>query len=130
MFKNFARSKFPEAFEKSCNPKKKLFVQDGDQSQNSKKAHIAFDEISCTVFLIPARSPDINPIENVFNVIREHLKKDAFENEIKKESFEEFSVRVKASLLQFPSDIIDKTVDSMMKRMNQIKKGKGHCIKY
>ena len=38
MFADFIHKNFKEAFEKSNNPKDKLFLQNGDPSQNSRKA--------------------------------------------------------------------------------------------
>ena len=130
VFKEFVKTHFPATFERSCNPKKKLFLQDGDPSQNSKKAKTAFEEVGCTVFPIPPRSPDINPIENVFNILRENLKQDVREKQITKETFEEFSERVRVTILNFPPTVIDDTIDTMMKRMALIKKGKGYRTKY
>ena len=121
---------FPDTFKRSANPKKKLFLQDGDPSQNSKKACIAFDAIGCSVFEIPARSPDLNPIENIFNIVREQLKEEGETKQIRKESFADFSMRIKQRIEQFPMDIINKTIGTMMKRMELVKKGKGHRTKY
>ena len=39
MFVDFIHKHFKEAFEKSNNPKAKLFLQDGDPSQNSRKVN-------------------------------------------------------------------------------------------
>ena len=39
MFANFIHKHFKEAFEKRNNPKNKLFLQDGDPSQNSRKTN-------------------------------------------------------------------------------------------
>ena len=130
LFKEFVKTQFPATFARSCNPTKKLFLQDGDPSQNSKKAKTAFEEIGCTLFPIPARSPDINPIENVFNIVRKDLKVDAIKKNINKESFEDFSERIKLGITNFPVSVIDKTIDTMMSRMHLIKKGKGYRTKY
>ena len=62
LFADFIRENFPQMFEHSANPKWKLFLQDGDPNQNSKKAHSAMDQVGCKLFSIPPRSPDINPI--------------------------------------------------------------------
>ena len=69
LFADIVKEKFPETFSKSTNCKNMLFLQDGDPSQNSAVAKSAFEFIGCKVFSIPARSPDINPIENLFNII-------------------------------------------------------------
>ena len=41
MFADFIHKHFKEAFEKSNGPKDKLFLQDGDSSQNSREANNA-----------------------------------------------------------------------------------------
>ena len=128
-FSNFVRKYFPAAFKKSANPKGMLFLKDGDPTQNSRKAKKAFDDVGCRMFSIPARSPDINPIENMFNNVRKKLREDAIEHHIEHESYEEFCNRVKTTLLNFSRDIIDSTIESLPKRMKLIMKGKGHCTK-
>ena len=81
-------------------------------------------------FRIPARSPDLNPIENVFHLMNKALKKEAIENKITKESFEDFSQRCVKMTENFPVEIINKTIDSMHKRVNLMLKSKGQRIKY
>ena len=129
-FSTFVRKHFPYAFQNSSNPKGMLFLQDGDPTQNSKKAKKAFDDVGCRMFSIPARSPDINPIENMFNIVRKSLKEDAVNQCIKHETYEESSRRVKKALLNFPKDIIDNTIESLPKRMKLILKGRGYRTKY
>ena len=121
---------FPKAFRDSINPKNELLLLDGDPVQNSKKANRAFDATGCKVFAIPARSPDLNPIENIFNRIREKLTKDAITHQIKQENFEEFSASVKRTFIEFPVEELDKTIASMQKRMKLITKNCGKRIKY
>ena len=129
-FSNFVRKYFPAAFKKSANPKSMLFLQDGDPTQNSRKAKKVFDDVGCRMFSIPARSPDINPIENMFNNVHKKLREDAIEHHIEHESYEQFCNRVKTTLLNFSRDIIDSTIESFPKPMKLIMKGKGHCTKY
>ena len=50
-----------------------MFLQDGDPSQNSKLSKQALKSIDTTKFDIPPRSPDLNPIENVFNYVKQQL---------------------------------------------------------
>ena len=57
---------FPTALDKTKNPKGKRILQDGDPAQNSKKAKRAMDIEGIKLFAIPPRSPDLNPIENLF----------------------------------------------------------------
>ena len=67
LFAEFIENNFLEIFKNSCNPTRNVFVQDGDPSQNSKAAKTALSKIGAVQFSIPPRSPDLNPIENVFN---------------------------------------------------------------
>jgi hypothetical protein len=129
-FQEFAMEHFPTAFKKSSNPKGKLFLQDGDPSQNSAKAKKAFAAVGCSIFAIPARSPDFNPIENIFNNIRAYLKEEVERKKITKENYVQFSARVKTTIEQYPLVTINKTIDSMMKRMRLTKEGKGSRTKY
>ena len=55
--KDFIEKHFKSMCENSSNPRGKLFLQDGDPSQNSKLAAEAWDSIGCRLFKIPARSP-------------------------------------------------------------------------
>ena len=55
---------FKKAFRNSAIPKAKQFLMDGCPRQNSKTAMRAIDKVDCKVFKIPARSPDLNRIEN------------------------------------------------------------------
>lgn len=82
-------------------------------------------------FSIPPRSPDMNPIENIFHLVKRKLNSDAIENNITHEGFKEFSDRVKKTMTNFPTNIIDNTtIDSMDKRISLIIKSKGQRIKY
>jgi len=75
MFVKFVEKHFPIAFRRSCKPSGvDNFLQDGDPSQNSKKAKVALAKIGATQFSIPPRSPDCNPIENFFAVIGRRLE--------------------------------------------------------
>lgn len=129
-FKSFIEEHFGAIFDKSNAPQVKRFLQDGDPSQNSKICKLALDEMGVTMFPIPPRSPDINPIENLFNNVKEKLAKDAIEMNLRKETFEEFCDRVERTLWDFDKEIIDNTILSMNKRMDLIVKGKGKRLRY
>ena len=81
-FAKFIKIYFKQTFRRSANPHGKLFLQDGDPSKNSRHAKRAMDRIGVRVFNIPPRSPDCNPIENVFNVVKQQLHQQALEREI------------------------------------------------
>ena len=90
----------------------------------------AMDDVGCRKFAIPARSPDLSPIENMFHLVRANLQKDALTREIKKETFLEFSRRVRKTIKSSPVEVLDKTIDSMPKRLAKIVSTKGERTKY
>lgn len=130
LFAEFIKEKFDDMFNSSANSRGRLFLQDGDPSQNSAVAKDAMEKVNCRVFKIPPRSPDLNPIENIFHLVGKQLKKDALEKNIAKELFLAFSNRVKRTMLNFPSEIIDRTIASMPKRIDMVIKNKGMRTKY
>ena len=108
----------------------RLFLQDGDPSQNSERVRNALRDMNVTIFNIPPRSPDLNPIENVFKLLTDTLRRDALENNIKVETFRAFRRRVISTLMAIPREIIDKIIVSMPKRIGSIIQSKGGRLKY
>ena len=129
-FANFVETHFPTAFARVDDPKCNTFLQDGDPRQNSRMAKNALANIGCQMFSIPARSPDLNPIENVFHLVRKQLASDALHREITRETYKEFCTRVKQTIENFPVNIINKTIESMPKRLKLVIAGKGNRTKY
>ncbi len=129
-FADFVREQFPTLFENSCNKKGKLFLQDGDPSQNSRKAQDAMSRVGARKFTIPARSPDLNPIENIFHNVKRQLQDEALYHKITKETYPQFCARVRTTLLNYSPEVIDKTIESMDKRIDMVIRSKGQRIKY
>ena len=77
-----------------------------------------------------ARSPDLNPIENVFNIVKKQLEDEAIQIRITNEPFEKFKERVLQCLNNVSVNIIDRTLTSMPKRIDTILKGKAIRLKY
>ena len=67
-YKEFVKEHFSNTLELSTN--NKLILEDGCLVQKSKQAQMTYDDIGCKILSIPARSPDLNPIEIVFNLVR------------------------------------------------------------
>ena len=128
--KSFIDEQFYDIFKNSANPKRKLFLQDGDPSQNNKVACEAMDSVGCRLFKIPPRYEDLTPIKNMFHLIGKQLKKDALTQNLVHESYEKFSRRAKKTVLIFPLDIINRTIESMPKQTDQVIKMKGQSTKY
>ena len=120
---------YRQHFENSSNPRAKLFLQDGDPSQNPLKGKNSIFDIGARVFSITPRSPDINPIENLFHLVKKQLNRDALEQNITQKSYRQFFGRVKEAILNFPVATIDNIIKSMDKRMNMIIKKKGQRLR-
>lgn len=82
------------------------------------------------MFRIPPRSPDINPIENLFHLVDRKLQGDAISENITKETYDQFVGRVKGTILEFPVDKVDSIIDTMSKRMAMLVEKKGQRLKY
>ena len=123
-------SSFNNAFEQSSDPKGRRFLQDGCPRQNSKAARVAFEYVNATVFKIPSRSPDLNPIENFFHMVNNKLRQQALDDRIRKETFQEFSARIRKTMIEYPVEEIDKIIETMDKRTEMVLKAKGMRIKY
>jgi len=129
-FHDFVLDHFNDAFEKSHKGNYRIFVQDGDPCQNSAKAKAAFVSINATLLSIPPRSPDLNPIENLFHLVKNDLAKQAVEQQIVHETFREFAIRVKNLMHERYNNVIDNIISSMNKRLDMIIKSKGDRTKY
>ena len=55
---------------------------DGCSLQNSKEALKALEGVGALVFKILPRSPDLNPIENVFALVTKTFRKQVIEENI------------------------------------------------
>lgn len=131
-FSDLIRRTFPNMFRRlgKTSRTQKIFVMDNDPSQTSAMAMKALRELRIDLKKIPPRSPDLNPIENLFHVVKRRLREDAKEKCINKETWDEFIIRVRSTLFDTSTDYIDKTIDSMPKRIKQIIRSKGRRIKY
>ena len=82
-----------ENFEEMVNNTGKqwrFWIQDGDPSQNSKLAKQTIIIVNSELLPIPPRSPDLNPIGNVFKQVKATLEKDAIKNNMIVESKQDF----------------------------------------
>ena len=68
----------------------RIFLQDGDPSQNAACVKRALNKMRAKMFGIPPRSPDLSPIENLFNLVRDELNEQALKYNITRETFRQF----------------------------------------
>ena len=80
-FESFIDNDFDSVFQRANNTdgRYRLWVQDEDPSQNSARAKRAMLRANAVLLSIPARSPDINRIENIFCLVSKKLRRDALE---------------------------------------------------
>ena len=131
-FAEFIKTHFNLCFGKA-GPKaygRRLFLMDNDPCQTSKKALSALVDIECDLHRIPPRSPDLNPIENVFHLVKKKLEREAIHCNITKESFDRFKERVLHCFESFDANMIDRIIDSMPKRIEKTISSKGKRINY
>ena len=127
---SFIDHHFDTMFERSGKGLNRLWLQDGDPSQNSKSACDAMDRCHAELLKIPPRSPDLNPIENIFHIVSRKLQKDAIDQSITRESYQEFCDRVRRTIYDISHQLIDKTIESMNTRIADIVRNNGERLKY
>ena len=109
---------------------KLLLVMDNDPSQRIMVAKDALQGIAAELVEIQARSPDLNPIENIFHNIKRSLREDALKRKIIREDFESFKQRVLSTLLQYDGSVIDRTIETMTLRLQRSAKSGGYRATY
>ena len=131
-FARFIGRKFPNLFEIAGKGEKDslLFLMDNDPSQTSAKANRALRSARANMHVIPARSPDLNPVENLFNMARKQINAEVKEKNISNETWTDFVSRVTRNIWSVPKDHIDKTIASMPVRVKNVIKNKGYRTNY
>ena len=102
-FSDFITCNFQSMF-KRAGKKTRRWLQDADPSQNSAKSKRAMKGVDSNLLLIPARGPDLYPIENMFNEVRVKLGDEAIQKDITKESYDQFKIRVINTINSIPTD--------------------------
>ena len=97
-----------------------MLVKDGDPSRISEAASTVLDKSGTVQFSTPPRSPDLNLIENAFNLVGEKLSSDAVKYSISKESYVKVVERTENTLLRYHIEPIDNIIKSMSKRIWQV----------
>ena len=69
-FSDFVRSDLIELF--ILKGQQKWFVMDNYPSERSKAARKAINDSGATLFEIPPRWSDLNPIENLFRIVKKN----------------------------------------------------------
>ena len=131
-FGKFVREKLNACFARAGprNDGKRIFVMDNDPSQTSKSGLEAISSIEAEFHRIPARSPDLNPIENVFHLVKKAVDDESTRLNITKDSLKKFEERVVRQLQNIPIAYINKTIESMPQRIKAVLRSKGKRTKF
>ena len=84
----------------------------------------------------PVGVPDLNPIENIFNLAKEYLQQEACEKEIVFERVDDFRKRIERAVHTVHTvhtvarEHADKAIGSLPKRCEMVKAVKGARIPY
>ena len=129
-FKAIVETEFPKAFGRCKKPCTRRILMDNCTRQNAKAVLPSLNKLKTVRFKIPARSPDLNPIENIFHIMKKKLREEARKKKITKESFEDYSLRCVRMMDSFPIATINRTIDSMPGRVKLMIGARGQRIKY
>ena len=108
---NFVKANSASFFRKADKGLSRLLL--GDPSQNSAGMKKALTKLIAELLSIPLKSPDLNPIENLFNSVKSDLSQHALSQNITRESYDEFQSHEITTFLNYPTESIDKIIDSM-----------------
>jgi hypothetical protein len=80
----------------------------------------AIEDQGAQLFCIPARSPDLNPIENVFHIVKSNLEMQIRERGVNNETWTEFKGRVCKTLLDTSVDCVNNLLLTMPRRIDAV----------
>ena len=129
-FASFVTRRIPKLIRENFKNDEKLWIQDEDPSQNCRSAREAWKAPAAMLLKVPPRSPALNQIKNIFHLATREVNSETVDKKISHETFEQFSFHVKRTLRNLPIDVINKTIDSISKRLPKIVASGGQRLKH
>jgi hypothetical protein len=103
-----------------------IFQQDNDPKHTSKRAKKWFEDHEVQLLDWPAQSPDLNPIEHLWHILKMCLQQ--YENPPK--GIQELWERVQEEWEKIPKEECVNLINSMPRRIKAVLKAKGGHTKY
>ncbi len=93
-------------------------------NQRQRQKHLRFNDHGVTVLDWPANSPDLNPIENLWDIVKRKMR------DTRPNNADELKATVKETWASIPPQQCHKLITSMPRRIEAVIKAKGAPTKY
>ena len=107
-----------------------MYLQNGCPIQNSAITQEILGFLNAKLVSIPARSPDLNPIENLFHLVGREVERDSIARKLTSQTIEEFEERVRNNIVNFDTQTINRCIGNMDRRIREVIRRKGGRTAY